>query len=226
MARIMRRAALAAGGTLIGLATASKLWPDFTRSVEGTLGLAGPGPAQAAGTLGAGALSGVGAPPGTPLGDAPLQGIAALQPISPPAPLPAFGFTDTTGRTLTLADYPGVAGHGAVLNFWATWCPPCVAEMPSLATLSRALAPSAVPVLTVSADRGGAPVVQAFYQAHAIAGLPILLDQASTAVHALALVGLPTTLVIGPDGLERGRLEGSADWGTAAALARVRALLA
>ena len=152
--------------------------------------------------------------------------MAALKPVSPPAPLPAFGFTDADGHALTLATYPGVAGHGAVLNFWATWCPPCVAEMPSLAALAHALAPAGIPVLTVSADRGGAPTVQAFFRAHAVDGLPILLDQASTAVHALALVGLPTTLVIGPDGFERGRLEGSADWGSPAAAARVRAMLA
>ncbi len=218
MARIMRRALLAAGGTLVGVAAARKLWPQLA---------SGTADAQAAAGLRPDALSGLGTPPGAaPVAGGALQGIAALQAISPPAALPAFGFTDAAGHPLTLATYPGVAGHGAVLNFWATWCPPCVAEMPSLATLAQALAPAGIPVLTVSADRGGAPTVQAFFRAHAVDGLPVLLDPQSTAVHALSLVGLPTTLVIGPDGQERGRLEGSADWGTPAAAARVRAMLA
>ncbi len=214
MARIMRRALLAAAGTLVGVATARKLWPE----------VAG-GAARAAGGGDAAALSGVGGPAGTGPGRPMLQDIAALQAISPPVALPALSFTDAEGHPHTLADYPGVAGHGAVLNLWATWCPPCVAEMPSLAALHRTLAASGIPVLAVSADRGGAPVVQGFFRAHGIQGLPVLLDPHSETVHALGLVGLPTTLVIGPDGRERGRLEGSADWGTPEAAGRIRALL-
>ena len=98
-------------------------------------------------------------------------------------------------------------------------------DLESLAALARTLAPQGVAVLPVSADRGGAPVVQGFFRAHGIEGLPVLLDQHSEAVHALALIGLPTTLIVGPDGRERARLEGSADWSTPAAAARVRALL-
>ena len=151
-----------------------------------------------------------------------LRDLSGLVPANPPTPAPAFAFTDAEGRRLTLADYKG---RGVVVNFWATWCGPCVEELPSLDRLARAVAGSGLAVLPLSSDRGGAPVVQRFYQAHAIASLPVLLDPDMAAVHALGLQGVPTTLLIDRDGQERGRFEGSADWGSADATAKVTALI-
>ena len=205
MARIMRRTVLAAGGTVLGVLAGRKL---------ARLRVA-PAAAQMR-------ISGIGGD-----ADAPgLRGMAAMARAVPPAPLPAFGFTDADGRALRVADYTGQNGRGAVLNFWATWCAPCVAEMPSLAALARALAAERIAVLPISADRGGAGAVAPFFRNHGIEGLPVLLDPGSEAVHALRLAGLPTTVLVGPDGLERGRLEGSADWGSPEAARMVREMLA
>lgn len=203
MARIMRRTVLAAGGTVLGALAGRKLAHLRLSSAA----------AQ-------GQISGVG-------GDAPaLRGLAAMARMDPPAPLPPFTFTTADGRLLHVADYTGANGRGAVLNFWATWCAPCVEEMPSLALLARALEADRIAVLPVSADRGGAGVVTPFFRNHAIEGLPVLLDPGSEAVHALRLGGLPTTVLVGPDGLERARLEGSADWGSPEAARLVREMLA
>ena len=113
-----------------------------------------------------------------------------------------------------------------VINLWATWCVPCVEEMPSLAALSKALAPDDIAVLPLSSDRGGARVVEAFYQEHGITGLPVLLDPKGAAARAWHARGIPTSLIIDKQGRERARLEGSADWSTPAAAAIVRKLVA
>ncbi len=158
--------------------------------------------------------------PDTPAEAVRLQSIAALHPVDPPRALPAITFVDGSGAVHALRDY---AGKGVLLNLWATWCAPCVAEMPSLAALARAAGPDLV-VLPLSTDRGGADVVQRFYRAHGIAGLPVLLDAKGAATEALGARGLPTTLIIDRKGRERARLEGGADWSAPAALAAVRKL--
>jgi thiol-disulfide isomerase/thioredoxin len=152
----------------------------------------------------------------------PLQSFASFVPTDPPAPLPDLTLFDAAGRAHTLAEF---AGRGVVLNLWATWCVPCVAEMPSLALLAGRLAADGVVVLPLSNDRGGAPVVQKFYSAHAVSGLGVWLDPKGAAANALHARGLPTTLVIDRQGHERGRLEGGADWASDAAVAGILRLV-
>lgn len=147
---------------------------------------------------------------------------AKLVPTVPPVPPPDIVFVDANGTEHSLAEF---IGHGMVVNLWATWCVPCVAEMPSLSALSKALAPDDIAVLPLSSDRGGARVVEAFYQQHGITGLPVLLDPKGAAARAWRARGIPTSLVIDKQGRERARLEGSADWATPAAAAAVRKLV-
>jgi thiol-disulfide isomerase/thioredoxin len=139
----------------------------------------------------------------------------------PPVTPPAIVFVSADGSEHQLTEF---AGHGMVVNLWATWCVPCVAEMPALAALSKTLAPEDIAVLPLSSDRGGVSVVQAFYQEHGITGLPVLLDPKGAAARAWQAHGLPTSLIIDRNGRERGRLEGSADWSAPTAVAMVRKL--
>lgn len=142
--------------------------------------------------------------------------VAGFQPSSAPAPLPEVTFVDGDGTTRRLTDF---RGRGVVLNFWATWCVPCVAEMPSLDRLKTRLADRGVEVLALSSDRGGAPVVQAFFSRHGIEHLSVALDQGLGAARALGVQGLPTTVLIDGKGREMGRLVGAAEWDSAEAVA-------
>jgi thiol-disulfide isomerase/thioredoxin len=151
-----------------------------------------------------------------------LQSMAALKLVDPPRALPPITFTDADGTPYGLDRF---AGRGVVLNLWATWCAPCVAELPSLAALARTLGEAHVVVLPLSSDRGGAAVVRRFYEERGIVGLGVWLDPKGAAEEALKIRGVPTTLLIDGAGRERARLEGAADWAAPDAQATIRRLL-
>ncbi len=147
----------------------------------------------------------------------------ALVPTDPPAPVPAdIVFLGSDGAEHRLADF---RGRGMVVNLWATWCVPCVAEMPALSKLAARLGPDDIAVLPLSSDRGGAEAVRRFYQAHDIGALPVLLDPQGAAAHAWGARGIPTTIVIDKGGFERARLEGAADWASEDAARKVLELV-
>jgi len=139
-----------------------------------------------------------------------------------PRPLPEFVFLTAAGAERRVADY---AGRGLVINLWATWCPPCVAEMPALDRLQAMLAPEGIEVLALSSDRGGAAQVAPFYERLGLRHLAILLDPMGRAGRALGARGLPTTVIVGRDGQELARLEGAAEWDRADMVAALRALI-
>jgi thiol-disulfide isomerase/thioredoxin len=171
----------------------------------------------AAGTLAVGAL------PRKPLAAdlAPLE--AALSPVSPPADPPDGVFMAADGSSHRLAEFKG---RGMVVNMWATWCAPCVVELPSLDALAKALAPQDIAVLPLSSDRGGAAAVESWYRQHGITGLPVLLDPKGALARAFNARGIPTTVVINASGRVVARLEGAADWGSPAAQALIQKLVA
>ncbi len=150
-----------------------------------------------------------------------LQPISAMAATDPPVPPAAASFTDEAGAAHALSDF---AGKGVVLNLWATWCVPCVAELPALAELARKTAGGDLVVLPLSSDRGGAEVVRKFLAAHALA-LPVWLDPKGDAARAWGARGIPTTLIIDRQGRERGRLEGPVDWASDATIARLKQLI-
>jgi thiol-disulfide isomerase/thioredoxin len=139
-----------------------------------------------------------------------------------PRALPELAFTDAEGAPKRVADF---AGRGLLVNLWATWCGPCVAEMPALDRAQAALAGEGVLVLALSSDRGGRPVVEKFYAERGIRHLGVWLDPRGAAGRALAVRGLPTSVLVNRAGLEVARLEGAAEWDQPGMLARLRALL-
>lgn len=145
----------------------------------------------------------------------------AMQIVEPPKQAPDIRFTASDGASRTLADF---AGKGVVLNLWATWCGPCVAELPSLDALAGTLAADNIAVVALSSDRGGAPEVESYYKAHGIAHLGIWTDPDGAVMHALGARGIPTTLILDREGRERARLEGGVDWADKNAVATIRKL--
>jgi thiol-disulfide isomerase/thioredoxin len=146
----------------------------------------------------------------------------ALKPIEPPTEAPDITFTGQDGNQHHLSEF---RGRGMVINFWATWCAPCVAEMPSLSALSKTLAPADIAVLPLSSDRGGADVVGRWFQTHDVTGLPVLIDPKGEAARAFDARGIPTTVVIDREGRARAKVEGAADWSTPAAVTLIERLV-
>ncbi len=126
-----------------------------------------------------------------------------------PLELPNITFQDGAGNTRQLAEF---RGRVVLLNVWATWCGPCRHEMPTLDRLQAALGGADFEVAALSIDRAGIEVVRAFYGEIGIEHLEIYIDRHGGAMNELALVGLPTTLLIDRSGREIGRLIGPAEW--------------
>jgi len=143
--------------------------------------------------------------------------------LDPPVPAPLEVFEDLTGGRVRLADF---AGQVVVLNFWATWCAPCVREMPSLDRLQAELGADGLAIVAVSLDRGGVGVVEPFAEQLGLKNLGLYLDTKSTLAKALGITGLPTTFLIDRDSRIVGVLQGSAEWDSPEALALVRHYLA
>jgi thiol-disulfide isomerase/thioredoxin len=129
---------------------------------------------------------------------------------------------DADGKEMGL---PAFAGQGLVINLWATWCPPCVAEMPALDRLQAMVRAERIAVLALSSDRGGRAQVEPFYQRLGLKELAIWLDPRGAAARALGARGLPTTVIIDRAGREVARLEGEAAWDAPELVAAVRRLV-
>jgi thiol-disulfide isomerase/thioredoxin len=140
-----------------------------------------------------------------------IGSVSNFVPAQKVGPVPVISFQDATGTTMTLDRFRGKI---VVLNLWATWCTPCVAEMPMLDRLQERLKDRDVIVLALSLDRGGPSVIREFYGQSGIRHLEIFNDPDMRAQSAFQTVGLPTTIIIDRQGNERGRLVGPAEWDT------------
>lgn len=127
--------------------------------------------------------------------------------------MPAVELSDPAGARLATAD---LKGRPVLLNLWATWCVPCVAEMPLLDELSGELG-DGVRVLTVSQDMNGAEVVPQFFAHRKFANLPQWLDTEMQLPPALEAPGLPLTVLYDAEGKEIWRVMGGFDWASAEA---------
>ena len=138
-------------------------------------------------------------------------------------PAPTVPFLWNGDTTRTLADF---RGKGVVVNFWATWCAPCVREMPALDRLSAEVLGDGIVVLAMSSDRGGAAVVSKFYAKRGITSLSVIIDEKSKVARAVGISGLPTTVMYDREGREVGRVLGPAEWDDPESIAFLRACLA
>ena len=147
--------------------------------------------------------------------------LGEFTPVDPPRPAPELHFTTRDGKPVSLADFHG---HFLLVNLWATWCAPCVREMPSLQRLQARLG-DRLEVLAISEDRGGASAVDGFLAQHGLDRLAVYLDPKAAAQQAFALQGLPTSFLIDPQGRILGKLEGAAEWDSPDMVARLEKYL-
>jgi len=142
-------------------------------------------------------------------GDMPRRAkLGEFVPSQQPAPAPAVSLTDVSGNTVELSDFKG---RLVVVNLWATWCEPCLREMPSLERLQSKLG-DRIAVLGVSQDRGSNKTVEPFIAKLGLKSVKIFIDPKSVVGRAFEVRGLPTSLLIDRDGKLLGRVEGAAEW--------------
>ena len=138
-----------------------------------------------------------------------------FSPAAPPLPAPEVAFTDIKGNP---AGFAGLRGKPVVVNLWATWCQPCLREMPSLERLQEKLA-GKLTVAAISQDRGGEKAVTPYLAKLGLDKVRIYLDPKSEVGKAFGVRGLPTSIVLDAEGREVGRVEGAAEWDSATMLA-------
>jgi thiol-disulfide isomerase/thioredoxin len=136
----------------------------------------------------------------------PPASISALALQKPAKAAPDVAFYDAAGRKLALSS---LKGHYVLLNLWATWCAPCVAELPALSRLS-AFAPG-IKVVAVNTDRGDVDA-RGFLKEHSAGGLGVFKDTDRVMMRSFVTPTLPVTVLIDPEGKVIARADGPADW--------------
>jgi peroxiredoxin len=139
--------------------------------------------------------------------DDPAQGLklTRLPGNEPAAP---FSVATPDRGSIALGD---LRGKVVLLNFWATWCEPCLEEMPALERVGRTYQDRGLVVLALSVDREGAPVVVPFLKRHALT-FPVGLDPQQTVAHLYRVWALPSTIIVGRKGTALFSVQGARDW--------------
>ena len=147
--------------------------------------------------------------------------VAALLLASTPNDRSAVAFDAGDGKRLSVADFKG---RSILLNLWATWCVPCRAEMPALDRLEGALGSPHFAVVPVDIDTTRLDRARAFLQDTGATHLKYYADNSADILQAVHGKGLPTSVLIGPDGCEIGTMAGPAPWDSPDAKALVERL--
>lgn len=121
---------------------------------------------------------------------------------------PEFSLSALDGKFASLSGYRGKV---VMVHFWATWCTPCVDEMPTLEALYRAFKSKDFEILAISADEGGAGAVTAFMRKNKLS-LPVLLDTDRTIAALYGTFKFPETYIVDRQGVVRYKEIGSRDW--------------
>ncbi|MGE0155308.1 MAG: TlpA family protein disulfide reductase [Reyranellaceae bacterium] len=149
----------------------------------------------------------------------PTGALDRFEAAAKPGTIPTLPITAADGSAASLSAF---AGKVVVLNFWATWCAPCIREMPSLDRLQAVIGDDDLAVVALSQDRNGWPVMRPFVERLDIQRLHVFHDPNGAIGRAAGTRALPTTVVYGRDGREVGRLIGTAEWDSPEALALIR----
>jgi len=121
--------------------------------------------------------------------------------------VPEFATRDMTGHLWRLRD---LKGRAVLINFWASWCEPCLNEMPSLQTVAELYGPDTLVVLAVN-FKLSIPTIQNFVQKTALQ-LPVLPDPQGLVARQWGVKAFPTTVLVAADGKVRSVVQGEVDW--------------
>lgn len=136
--------------------------------------------------------------------------------------VPAVPMHDENGKTVTIEAYRGKV---VLLNMWATWCPPCIAEMPGLHALHKQYQDRGFIVLPVASGEQGKEDPAEFLRRREMTAFETLYDPQSMYLRTFNLDTLPTTLIIDRTGKLRGGVAGMANWQSDAAKGLIEAFL-
>jgi thiol-disulfide isomerase/thioredoxin len=103
-------------------------------------------------------------------------------------------------------------GKVLVVNFWATWCPPCRKEMPSLDRLRAAVAGPDIDVISINVERRGLKKAAKFFDEVGLQSLAIHSDEEGLLPRAVGVLGYPVTIILDREGREVARMQGDAEW--------------
>lgn len=143
-----------------------------------------------------------------------------LKPLTERIPAPDFTLQDMDGATHRLSDY---RGRVVVVNFWATWCPPCRREMPSMQRAWERLTPEGIALLAIDVGEDEETIFS--FSGEFTLEFPLLLDSDGSAVEQWPVRGLPTTFIIDPEGRIAYQAVGGREWDDPAILAQIRSLV-
>jgi len=134
---------------------------------------------------------------------------------------PNFSLPGLDGRMVSLTDYKGKV---VLLNIWATWCPPCVEEMPSMEKLYQELKGEGFEILAVSIDESGAQDVLPFMKKHKLS-FPALIDSKGALKGLYQTTGVPESFIIDKDGILVEKVIGPRNWAVPEAIGFFRNLI-
>lgn len=146
----------------------------------------------------------------------------SLSPVQLNTPAPDFTLKDLTGKEVTLSQYG--AGKTTLLHFWATWCAPCLEELPSLFRLQASMKDPNFRLLTVSMD-DSSKIVQDFFAKQGWPALPVLVDPSKKIPTSFGTTKLPETYIIDKNGVVRFRFVNKRNWGTPMAQACIKSVI-
>ncbi len=163
----------------------------------------------------------LGVPDSLPAHDPSRHGFKLVTFARPFTP-PDFSLMDLSGKRAELAEF---RGQYVLLNFWATWCPPCVEEMPSMDVLYQRYRHRGFVVVAISSDVEGAPVVRGFIEKLGVS-FPILLDSEQRVSNAYGAKNLPVSFLLDRQGNIIAAAQGARDWASPEALSTLEEIIA
>jgi len=133
---------------------------------------------------------------------------------------PDFTLEDTKGNQVSLS---GLRGKVVLVNFWATWCPPCIEEMPSMERLNEAMADEDFVLLAINTEKNGRSLVPAFLNKTPY-NFPILYDDKGDVQKKYGVYKFPESFIIRKDGTVDQKIIGPLDWSSPTTIAYIKGL--